>query len=311
MTPESAHQQGKRLAELARPRYGVFTREQAEQCGYRREQVQRRLAQGEWRALHRDVFVSNLGPVLPLTLLSADLRFAGERAWASHLSAAHLHRVEIGRVSPDRWLTTPVGVVVPRRPGLQPTRSRRLEGVTGTVQGLPCLSLSRTVVDLARVLDRRSLTLAVADVCRRTGLTADSLTSAAEGLGGRVGVALLHVVLEEFDPLHESCLEAELLPLLVQAGFEELVPQFEIFHAGRFIARVDFADERRKQAFEADGWAFHSDPAALARDRQRDRALRQAGWDTTRFLTHQIRREQAAVVREARERRLSAPVRAA
>lgn len=100
-------------------------------------------------------------------------------------------------------------------------------------------------------------------------------TAACSGLGGRAGVALLRQVLDELDVRHESDLESELLPLLVRAGWTELVPQHEVWPGSLLVARLDFADPTSRQGFEADGWGV------------------------SRFLTHQIRREPMDVVRTA------------
>ena len=286
---------------------GAFTRDEALAAGFSVPQLRRRLGRGEWRALHRNVYAVNSGPLPPLRQLAGDLLHAGPLAAASHLSAARLHGIDTGGAGDGRHVTVPVSVVVAKRPGLVVTRSRQLVTPHHTRQGLPCLSVARTVVDLAQVLDRKHLTESVADVVRRTDLTVDALAAAAEGWGGRAGIALLRQVLEEFDPLHESSLETELHPLLVAGGWTDLVPQYEVWDQGVLVARLDFADPESREGFEADGWAFHSSPVSLARDRRRDTALRRIGWGVTRFLTGQIRGDRAAVVGEASEvRRLSA-----
>jgi very-short-patch-repair endonuclease len=50
----------------------------------------------------------------------------------------------------------------------------------------------------------------------------------------------------------------------------------------RFVARVDMAWPDRRLALEADGVAWHGDPAALHTDRARQNALAVLGWTTLR-----------------------------
>jgi very-short-patch-repair endonuclease len=69
--------------------------------------------------------------------------------------------------------------------------------------------------------------------------------------------------------------------------FDDLVPQHPV-NAGGNQFYLDFAllDQDRPDChigFEIDGHATHSSPQAIARDRQRQRLLEQAGWKIIRF----------------------------
>ena len=56
------------------------------------------------------------------------------------------------------------------------------------------------------------------------------------------------------------------------------------FHLGRY--RLDFALPAQQIDIEADGWVHTSKPVR-ARDRQRDRTIREWGWTVIRVNTHQ------------------------
>ena len=59
--------------------------------------------------------------------------------------------------------------------------------------------------------------------------------------------------------------------------------QHEVWHAGRFIARVDAALAELRLAIEVDGFEHHSSPDAFQRDRTRQNRLVALGWTVLRF----------------------------
>ena len=106
---------------------------------------------------------------------------------------------------------------------------------------------------------------------------------ARDGIGrARTTVALTN-------PILESVIEAELLCLIDDAGVRA-VPQFEVFHEGIFVARLDFAIEELRLGLEADGYGVHSLRPAFERDRERNAILQLAGWIVLSFTAGQIRR---------------------
>ena len=61
----------------------------------------------------------------------------------------------------------------------------------------------------------------------------------------------------------------------------------------------DFADPRARIDFEIDGFAYHSSPAQIARDKARDRKVMRAGWLPVRYQTDDIRRRPTETVADA------------
>jgi very-short-patch-repair endonuclease len=59
--------------------------------------------------------------------------------------------------------------------------------------------------------------------------------------------------------------------------------QWEVWNAGRFIARLDAAYPERRIAIEVDGYEAHSSPEAFQRDRTRQNRLVALGWTVLRF----------------------------
>ncbi len=75
----------------------------------------------------------------------------------------------------------------------------------------------------------------------------------------------------------------------------ELSPEYEVFR-GRY--RVDFAHLPTKTAIELDGFNAHSNTTQIAKDRKREREIREAGWEFLRFGGQEIKRDVAGCVAE-------------
>jgi hypothetical protein len=104
-------------------------------------------------------------------------------------------------------------------------------------------------------------------------------------------------VLELADPRAESPPESRVRLALVLAGLAP-VPQYDVRHHGRWIARVDLAFPELKIAIEYDGRAVHEREDVFARDRQRQNELVRAGWIVLRFTAADLRWGAAPVVQQ-------------
>jgi very-short-patch-repair endonuclease len=161
--------------------------------------------------------------------------------------------------------------------------------------GFPIVSPARAVVDLART-ERLEVATSIMSDALRTGIAdQDQVRAQLEAARGRVGIEQARAALGQADPRLESVLEDELLALIGVAGFVVL-PQFEVFDGGRFVARVDFAVPELRLALEADGYAFHARRSGFERDRERHALLHLASWTALSFTAHQIRRRPDWVV---------------
>ncbi|MGQ0431745.1 MAG: endonuclease domain-containing protein, partial [Microthrixaceae bacterium] len=77
--------------------------------------------------------------------------------------------------------------------------------------------------------------------------------------------------------------------------------QHEVWHAGRFIARIDAAYPDHKIALEVDGYGAHSSPYAFQRDRTRQNRLVALGWTVLRFTWADVVDRPATVATTIRE----------
>ncbi len=93
----------------------------------------------------------------------------------------------------------------------------------------------------------------------------------------------------------DSALELRLLRIVRRFGLPPITFQHEVWHEGRFVARLDAAYPERRVAIEVDGFASHSSPEAFQRDRERQNVLSVLGWTVLRFTHHHLVRRHAHV----------------
>jgi hypothetical protein len=198
---------------------------------------------------------------------------------ASHLTAAALH---------GAWRPPPLPHVL-----TPPGRNRRGQlgrvhaGVVSSrdrcsVDGVPCTSASRMVIDVASLLDRTTLERVVDDLFCGGRASPESVLASLDRAGrrGRRGVGLLDSVLavwvEGIEP--GSAAEVRFLRRLVEWGIDDAVTQYEIRDpAGGFVARVDVASPRRRLGFEYDSDRWHN-PRHWEREEARRARVLALGW---------------------------------
>lgn len=284
------------VAAIANKQFGVFARWQARELGASRNQIARRLSSGLWACVHPGVVRLVGAPQTRAQMAVAARLYAGKQACFSHITAARLHGFEPQITDKQIWLTVPAQVKRPQRPGMRIMRSRRVDGETTTAHNQPVLSIARTIIDLATVMDEPSFVRMLYDVFHRGLVVADDVLSAVEDFGGRVGTALVRKAITEFDPHFGSGLEVEAAEVLKALGLD-LERQVKIMVDGVVVAILDFASRELRLGIEVDGARFHTSVAASHYDRERDRALRRQGWHIERFTTADIRDRPQVTVR--------------
>jgi hypothetical protein len=209
------------LLALAAVQHGVVSDAQARQLGYSTRTIRRRIASGEWeRSLPRVLRCAG-APPSNLQLAMAATLWAGPDACISHTTAGALWQL-------DGVKTHGVEITVGRSAG---TRSKLVRvHYAGTLtdqdrtrcNGIAMTTVTRTIIDLAAVLDARSLELAMEDAFRRRLSAPAAIDKRLETLGGRgrSGYATLARLLDERDGnrLTGSAAEVRLERLLVRHG---------------------------------------------------------------------------------------------
>jgi very-short-patch-repair endonuclease len=298
----------RKLLLQARTQSGLLHERDLVRISGRADEFRRRIRSGLWQEVLPDVLAPLLLEIDREVIEAAAMLWA-ETGWLSHHSAARREgiwvpdddRVRLGVPFKDGHRSRPEVAVVRTRhvPELQRD---------GIYRWSPP---ARTVVDLAQLLDERTLSAVLLSAVRKEKATAAEVAAAAEPLAGRRGLARLTRVVSLWTPERESLLEDQLhADVLDVAQGLEVRRQFVVRNrAGAQLGRADVAIEELQLAFEADGLLFHSTDAQIAADQRRDRQFMTAAWQTARFREAAlddraiVRRDLAAII-DARRKQL-------
>jgi very-short-patch-repair endonuclease len=289
-----------RLWRLAARQHGVISRKQMRILGWSDDVIDHAIQVGRLHRVSHGVYALGHPHRSERGRLMAAVLACGKGAVVSHRSAGSLlELLDDGPVVID--------VISPT------TRGRKIDGIylhrirpprleeTGRVDGIPCTSPSRTLVDLAGVVGEWTLRSAFERAARREMLDLGAIERSIDPR--RRGMKVLLKLLEEWRgaaPLLgrrgrlKSPLEAKVLPLLVG---RDLPPP--LFNAPVQIAdgriEVDFLWPDDRFVLEADSRDFHGTAVAFERDRRRDRELMRAGYSVLRVTSLQAEREAEAI----------------
>jgi Protein of unknown function (DUF559) len=166
--------------------------------------------------------------------------------------------------------------------------------------GIPCTTVSRTLVDMAGKIGRYGLRRLVEQAAVLRQLDPDDVDRVLSR-GRRRGAPSLRAILEpwrtgdRWKPRLRSPLEARLLPALLKAGVPRPDCNVRLRAGGEWI-EVDLLWVDRRLAIETDGEETHGTRGAFQRDRRRDQLLVAAGYRTARVTWRQMEDEPTAVV---------------
>jgi very-short-patch-repair endonuclease len=287
-----------RIDELARVQHGLVTSVQAvDALGLSRK--------NRWVAEKRLISVQ-----------PAVFRVAGApETWHQNLLAASLavDGVVSHRSASELWgLTARAGhveVSVPRtvnRTVRPPAIVHRIgdlrQGLAVEREGLRLTDPIRTVIDLGLVMPWWLVHRAIAKGISTKAFTVGEVRALRDALGrpGRNGTGIVRAILDgKVIPLgkEESELERRFGALARRHEITELALQHEVWHDGRFVARIDAAIPNLKLAIEVDGYEHHSTPDAFQRDRTRQNELVTLGWTVLRFTWDDVVNRPAHVAR--------------
>jgi len=197
--------------------------------------------------------------------------------------------------APGRRGRSPSGIRAHRHGHLKPWDKT-------VVEGIPCTSVARTLLDLAGVVRPDELRNAIvqAEMQRVFDLTA--LHEVIGRSRGRRGVARLRLAIDEHDPRSERAnrgLERTFLSMCRSARLPSPEVNAQLDLADRQIV-VDFLWRDRRLIVETDDRRSHHTVFAFERDRRRDQELTLAGWQVTRCTWQQVTREPDRLIRMLR-----------
>lgn len=286
------------IARVAQHQHNLIHLTQLNALGLGKSAVARRAASGRLHRVYRGVYAVGHGRLTREGRWMAAVLAYGPKARLSHRSAAGLRAIR-----PDNRAKTDVSVPsrsARSRPGIDVHRSVTLTPADCTIEdGIPCTTLARTLLDLAEVVDRRSLERAIekAEVLRLFDLRA--VEEVLFRANGRRGAAVLTAVLADLkEPaLTDTELEERFLALCREASLPspEVNQWLDIDELPAI--KADFLWRSERLVIETDGWESHGTRHAFESDRRRDERLKLAGYETLRFTRRRIIREPGGVMR--------------
>ncbi|MFG1785091.1 DUF559 domain-containing protein [Rhodococcus oryzae] len=282
MTPIAVH------AVMAKQE-GVITLGQALSAGMSRTAVDRRVSTGQWRRLHRGVYLRSDRQLTRASRLRASVFAAGPDAVASGTSAAWWLGLT-DRPPTDDLVTIPRARAVKNRDGIRIRRRDLPWTDIGTVRGLRVTELPLTVLEAAVELRDGSVLM---DRALQRHTTLPVLEAVHERNRGRLGTAAATRLLRSAGEGGASEAERMLLRLLRGSALTGWSP-----HVTSCGYEIDVAFARKRVAIEVDGWAWHRDVARFNNDARRQNILVNAGWHVLRFTWHQLRHDPDSVLQQ-------------
>jgi very-short-patch-repair endonuclease len=287
----------KAISEYASSQHGVVTIEQLQSLGLSARGVRHRAGSGRLQRVHRGVYaVEGLGR---RGRWMAGVLAAGPGAMLSHRSAAALWDL-LAETGSTTSVTVPHDMRR-QRPRLEIHGGTSLAPTDVTaIDGIPCTTLPRTLLDVAAWVDRRALTRMID---RAEQLREFDLRQIDDLLGrnrGRRGAGALSAALELWS-------EPEVASSVAEEHFIALVERFGLPapEVNRWIPlsdgggySPDFLWREPKLIVEVDGRAYHARRRAFAHDRRRDRRLVLAGFHTIRYAASEVTGRPEAVAAE-------------
>jgi hypothetical protein len=280
------------MAALAESQHGVMSLAQLVGLGLSESAVHKRAAAGRLFRIHQGVYA-----LAPRSLISreghwmAAVLAGGAEAFLSHRSNAVLYELRsrggrlIDITVPGRSRGHHDGLFIHRSTTLSPA------DVT-TVDGIPCTTVARTLLDLAAVLPRRAIERAAdqAEIAGTFDLAAlvDQLERHPRHRGARVLAAVLDThAIGQTATVNEF--EEAFLAIVRRAGLPD--PEVNVWLVlpdGEPAIRVDFLWRAQRLAVETDGRRSHGTRLAFERDRRRDQRLTVARFRPVRVTRRQV-----------------------
>lgn len=288
------------LHERARSTLGVLSREDLLACELSAQASRRWVRTGKLDEIFPGAFVLPGVPRSWKQKLMCALTWAGPEAKASHRSAAAL-------IGLDGFPEGVIEITMPskRKPveGIITHRVERISPHDVTKVGpIRTSTPARILLDLGAVSSFDAVECALEDALRRklTTLPALRWELRTQGRRGVKGTATLKRLVQTRPRGYvatESRLELKIDRVLRSISLPFYARQHVI--ATRLgERRPDFAFPEYNFAIEADSYAHHSGRRAWERDKQRDRALRAAGWDILYVTWEDIHKRRELFVRD-------------
>ncbi len=282
------------LHRLAEEQHGIVARRQALAAGLRESEIAYQIRANRWEEVLRGVYrIAGAPRTAAMATMAATLRVDGSAA--TELTAAGLLRLElrraasievaVARSASGRRATVAIDTEERAHWNVTIHRPQQLDAIDlMTVDGIPCTTAARTLIDVAYSQHAEALEHAF-EIARRLRLVSTRYLERRAGAlcgRGKRGARAIYGLLAAHDVDHapaESRLEVRFARLLRQTCIKLPDRQFPVLLPnGRRPVRLDFADAALKVAVECEGYEFHGTRARWKHDRRRIALLEGMGW---------------------------------
>jgi hypothetical protein len=276
---------------------GLFTRAQAQACGFTSTQINRRRREGDWVEVRRHVLAERGLAVTPQVRdIAAQLVLPG--AILAGPSAARWHDIELPH-SGTFVVLDPTHHARPRNVWV--FRETIAPDDTCVVDGVCVTALERTIFDCARVLPDAPA-LALLGQALELGWTSLGQFSARVGaFTNRHGAPRLVRLLQTSASGSHSASERLTVRLLQRAGIWGWLPRVPIVDRWGLVCIGDVVFVGPQLVIELDGPAYDLDGQRARRERERHQRLLAAGWTVLRFSWYELSARPDHVVATVRQ----------
>jgi very-short-patch-repair endonuclease len=286
------------IAALAANQHGVVGREQMRAIEIGTEAIQVRIEAGRLHPLHLGVYAVGHRALSREGELLAAVLAGGPGAVLSHLAAAELWELQLGKGR----LIDVVAATRDGRPGIRFHRCALEPHEIAEHKGIRVTTAERTIIDLAAQLSPARLEHVIRQAQYEHLTTAASLISCLSTYKGRRGMRSLQAALglsAETSGNTRSPLEKRFLRVIRRHG----LPRPKLNYRIKLETREVFADcawPNRNLIVELDSRRAHHNDFSFESDRARDRELLVAGWTSMRVTSRQLREDEARLVEDLR-----------
>jgi very-short-patch-repair endonuclease len=282
------------IAALADRQDGIVEHGQLVALGYGADAIHHRIRAGRLHPRYRGVYSVGHRILTPKGHIRAAVLAYGPQAVASHYSAARLWNLwHSNRVKYD--VTVP-GTSRKSRPRIRVHRARRLHPDDITeIDGIPVISVARTILDLAALLRPSALVKLIEQAEREELFDLRAIDAVLSRAGGHRGAKRLKRALKAYrpPPTTKSGLERRMLRELHAAGMPK--PTINTLVAGH---EADLYFRAARLIVEVDGHPYHDSPRAFETDRIKDAAWQRAGQAVIRITDERMETDMRGAVND-------------
>lgn len=283
---------------LATRQHGVVSHRQLIDLGFGVRWIERRLAEGRFAGVHRDVYSVGQSRLSRHARWWAAVLAYEPGAVLSHHSAAVLWGLRRGRAGPVHVNGYLGWQGIGRRRGIWLHRCRLRAEETTSHEDIRVTTVARTLFDFAEIAPYDDVKQAAEAADRRNLLRLRELEEVCERGRGRRALRPVRRLLAEFAAPDEgrSPLEIRFAAFVREHRLPVPVQNVEVLGH-----EVDALWPAAKLIVELDSWEYHGHRAAFERDRARDPKLMIAGYRTIRVTHRRLDREAEQLAAEIRQ----------